>query len=356
MKNTPRIIIFLVLAFFLFTSACHPAQKKTVVVFAAGSLIIPFGQMETAYEAEHPDIDLQMEYHGSIQVIRHATELHEPIDVVATADASLIPMLMYATNVPDTDQPYASWYIRFATNKLALAYSPSSKYAGEINADNWYEILSRPDVKVGVADPRFDASGYRAMMTLILAQDVYSQPTIFENFFSGQFTYPVTRVTENGRTAIHIPEILETKSGSHVVLRGASIQLIALIESGDLDYAFEYESVIRQHNLQYVSLPDQINLGSAAYNDTYGQVEVRMDFQRFQSINPVFIGEQIGYGITIPSNAPHPAEAADFIAFVLGPEGQAIMQANHHPLLSPLIADHPENMPAILKALLQETP
>jgi molybdate/tungstate transport system substrate-binding protein len=140
-----------------------------------------------------------------------------------------------------------------------------------------------------------------------------------------------------------------------VLIRGASIQLIALIESGDLDYAFEYESVIRQHNLQYISLPDQIDLGNADYNDYYGQVEIRMDFQRFQSVDPIFRGEQIGYGITIPSNASHPDEAAEFIAFVLGPEGQAIMQTNFHPMLSPLIADHPEMMPVILKEFFPGT-
>ena len=77
---------------------------------------------------------------NSSQVIRHATELHEAIDIVATADAALIPMLMYATNNPDTGQPYADWYIRYASNHLALAYNEDSKYADEINAENWTEI------------------------------------------------------------------------------------------------------------------------------------------------------------------------------------------------------------------------
>ena len=48
---------------------------------------------------------------------------------------------------------------------------------------------------------------------------------------------------------------------AHILLRGASIQLIALLESGDLDYGFEYESVIRQHGLKLLSLPDEVNLG-----------------------------------------------------------------------------------------------
>jgi len=102
-----------------------------------------------------------------------------PIDVIATADASLVPMLMYAVNDPDTGKPYASWDIYFATNHLAIAYRPDSKYASQINADNWYTILSRPDVKVGITDPRFDAAGYRALMVIALAQQYYHQPTFF---------------------------------------------------------------------------------------------------------------------------------------------------------------------------------
>ena len=55
-------------------------------------------------------MDVLNECHGSIQVIRHVTELHEQIDVVATADYALIPMLMYAVDDPDSGLPYANWY------------------------------------------------------------------------------------------------------------------------------------------------------------------------------------------------------------------------------------------------------
>ncbi len=167
-------------------------EKIPLSVFAAGSLIVPFGNIEKAFEAKYPDIDVQAEYHGSIQVMRHATELHEPIDVVVTADAALIPMLMYATKMPETDQPYADWFIRFASNHLALAYVPESKYADEINAQNWAEIISRPDVKIGIADPRFDASGYRALMAFALTEIANKNYGLFAPMFDKQFTFPVT--------------------------------------------------------------------------------------------------------------------------------------------------------------------
>jgi molybdate/tungstate transport system substrate-binding protein len=355
-----RIQAFFLVAAFILTgcggktsssSQTSGTGKTPLSVFAAGSLIIPFGDLEKAFEAKYPHIDVQAEYHGSIQVIRQVTDLHKPIDVVATADASLMPMLMYAVDDPDTGQPYADWYIRFATNRLALAYGPNSKYADEISSDNWTSILARPDVKVGLADPRFDAAGYRALMAFGLAQSYYHDPTIFREMFSGQFTYPLSYFIDDDLTTITVPEIVETKTGSHIVIRGASIQLVALLESGDLDYTFEYESVIRQHQLKFLQLPDSLNLGAEGDDPTYNTVQVNLDFQRFATVKPQFRGERIGYGITIPSNAPHPAEAALFISFLLGEDGRAIMEKDFHPLFDPVVCDRSENIPAALAAL-----
>ena len=336
--------------------ASRPKDKVPVRVLIAGSLMIPFDGLEKVYEAEHPDVDAQMEAHGSIQVIRHVTEIHELSDLVVSADHALIPMLMYPSKVPETSKSYADWYIKFATNRLGLAYSSKSKYADEINADNWYKFIARSDVKVGIADPRFDASGYRALMSLQLAKAAYGKPTILEDVIMGQFKTPITLQQENGRAIIHVPEILETKKDSNIVVRGASIQLIALLESGDLDYAFEYESVIQQHKLKLVKLPDAVNLGSEQYTDQYKKVQVRLNFQRFASVKPEFNGEVIGYGVTIPSNAPHPEQAKEFIAFLLGPKGRAVMEANQHPLITPPQADHLDLVPQSLKLLCVPMP
>ena len=325
------------------------AEGVPLVVFAAGSLILPFQRLEEAFEARYPNIDVQAEYHGSIQVMRHVTELHKPIDVVATADAALIPMLMYAANDPDTGQPYANWYIRFASNRLALAYTPHSRYAGEIDSQNWAEILARPEVRAGIADPRFDASGYRALMAFALAEQFSGRYDLFPAMFDGQFTTPIAIFRDDDLTTITVPEVLETKSGAHLILRGASIQLIALLESGDLDYAFEYESVIAQHKLQALRLPPAVNLGEEGVN--YGAVQVNLDFRRFASVQPEFRGERIGYGITIPANAPHAEQAALFIEFLLGSEGRALMEADYHPLFDFALADGYDFLPARLQAL-----
>lgn len=315
-------------------SADDAGERTPLVVFAAGSLIAPFQALETAFEAGHPEIDVRPEYHGSIQVIRHATELGEPIDIVATADASLIPMLMFDTTDPRTGAPFAAWYCRFAGNRLVLAYTDRSQGADSLNANNWPEVISRPGARLGLADPRFDASGYRALMALALNEQRAGEYGQFDDVFGGQFTRSVRIFREEGLTSITVPEILETVPGSRVAVRGGSIQLLALLESGDVDYAFEYESVARQRGLRRLDLPAEVNLGDSSLAEGYARVLVDLDFQRFASVKPRFIGEPIAYGITIPASAPHPQEAEAFIAFLLGPEGRAIMEENYHPLFN----------------------
>jgi molybdate/tungstate transport system substrate-binding protein len=342
---------FLVLATLISgCSASAPTPPKTpLVVFAAGSLIKPFHEIETAFEAKYPNIDVQSEYHGSIQVMRHVTDLHKQIDVVATADVSLIPMIMYQTIDPDSGKPYADWYIHFATNKLGIAFSKNSKYADEINSINWYKILSRPDVRVGIADPRFDASGYRSLMAFALANQYYNDPKIFSSMFKGRVNPPITLFREEGLSTVTVPEVIETVPDSGLVMRGASVELLSLLESGELDYAFEYESVIQQHGLKLLALPDALNLGSE--NHDYSGVEVLLDFQRFSKVKPIFKGEQIGYGITIPNNAIHSKEAESFIQFLLGPEGRAIMLANDQPIFKDPVGVNYENIPDNLQKM-----
>jgi molybdate/tungstate transport system substrate-binding protein len=314
------------------TSACgaRPGERTPLRVLLAGSLMIPFDGLERAFEEEHPDVDVLMEGHGSIQCIRHVTELEELADIVAVADEALIPLMMYQTHIPGTDQPYADWYLPFATNRLGIAYTSQSAYADEINQDNWYEVMSRPDLLLGLSDPRMDACGYRGLMVAQLAVSYYGEEDLFYHLLGDRFTLPVRVQTREGISTILVPEVLQPEAGKGLVMRGGSVQLLGLLESGDLDYAFEYESVARQHGLKFLALPPEIDLSDEAYEDHYARVRVTLAFRRFASIPPEFEGRPIVYGLTIPKNAPHPDLAIEFIHFLVGPEGQAVMEQHGH--------------------------
>jgi molybdate/tungstate transport system substrate-binding protein len=360
-KNVKKISLCLALlaslALLPMAAGCATSQSTVSLrVLYAGSLIIPFDQLEKTFEAKRPDIAIEAEGHGSVQVIRQVTDIHGRADVVISADHALIPMLMYNTNDPDTGKPYADWYVQFASNEMAIAYAPTSKFADEINENNWYQIINRDGVRLGIADPRFDANGYRALMMLKLAESFYHKPTIFFDTLQGKFVSPITSTDENGRSVIRVPEIVETKSDSSLVMRGYSVQLLPLLETGNVDYVIEYLSVIKQHGLRFVKLPPQIHLGAEQYQDLYRQVTVKLDFQRFASVKPEFIGETIGYGVTVPENASHPREAETFVGFLLGPDGRKVLQDFDHPLIVPARADRMDKLPASLKSLCVPKP
>lgn len=330
------------------TAYALPGDSKTELkVLCAGSLMVPFTEMEKAYEAVNPHIDVLTEGHGSIQVIRYVTELGTEADIVAVADHSLIPPMMYDVKMPDSDDSYASWYIRFASNTLGLAYTSSSKYADEINADNWYEILSRPDVRLGISDPRFDACGYRAMMSCWLAELFYDDSDIFENVI-GDFVYPVTFQQEDGQCTMTVPEIVKSQK---ISIRGSSVVLLGILESGDIDYAFEYKSVALQRNLNFLELPPEINLGSSDFEKLGYDLSIKIDYQRFASVIPEFACQMILYGVTIPENSPHYEEAVKYLEFMLGPDGAKIFADYYQPFLS-LVADNYDSVPEDLKLVV----
>jgi molybdate/tungstate transport system substrate-binding protein len=59
-------------------------------------------------------------------------------------------------------------------------------------------------------------------------------------------------------------------------VRPKSVELISMMESGNMDYAFEYMSVAVQHNLKYVVFDDHINLGNYAMDPFYKNAVVKV--------------------------------------------------------------------------------
>jgi molybdate/tungstate transport system substrate-binding protein len=351
MRRIRRGIIALLLTGAIILSGCSgtSTKKSTLVVLEADSLMVPFAQIQTAFEQANPDINVELQPYGSIQAIRQVTELGQQADLVAVADETLVPMMMYQTKMGN-GQPYAGWDIESNTNQLVLAYTATSKYADEINSSNWYQIISRPDVAFGLTDPRIDAVGYRTLMTLGLAATYYDDPTLVQDAVGNHFSMPITADTVNGTTTVSVPELLEP-TDSHLVLRNADMELLALLQSGNVDYTIDYKSVVMQDGLKYLELPPEINLGDISEAQAYQKVTVNMNYQRFATVNPVFGGTPIIYGMTIPNNAQNPSDAIKFIQFVLGTKGQEIFNNCSQPEMVPPICDNVSALPNALKTL-----
>ncbi|ASJ00763.1 tungstate ABC transporter substrate-binding protein WtpA [Thermococcus gorgonarius] len=299
-------------------------NKETLIIFHAGSLSIPFQQLEKEfqnYAKENLNVEVvfQDEASGSVKAVRKVTDLHREADIVATADYTLIPQMLVSN--------YTDFYVLFATNEIVIAFTDKSKYADEMKAhpEKWYEILARPGVTFGFSDPNQDPCGYRSVMVMKLA-DLYYEKPIFETLVEKN-----TNIYANG-THIYTPKEIELKTNK-VVIRPKETDLTGLVESGSLDYFFIYKSVAEQHNLSYIALPDEINLKDFNKANYYGQVTITLG-----STGKTIEAKPIVYGVTVLKDAPHRDLAIEFLKFLLGENGQRVFKENHQDFLNPPVA------------------
>ncbi len=302
-----------------FLALPSPAENQgKVIIFHAGSLSIPMKQMAQAFNKEYPHVKVLREAAGSRTCARKITDLKKPCDIMASADYSVIDDLL----IPR----YASWDAHFATNEMAIMYRPDSEYAKEINSNNWYQILLKKGVQYGHSDPNSDPCGYRSQLVWQLAQKYYKVPGLYQ------------------KLRANCPE---------QNIRPKETDLIALLEAGQLDYVFIYKSVCQQHQMPFVTLPNQINLGSPAYADFYKQATLKISGKK-----PGTFVEKMGapmiYGVTILKNAPDYKWAVKFMAFMLGPQGRAIMEKNGQQAIYPApVTGNIHDVPTALKHLVK---
>jgi len=220
---------------------------------------------------------------------------------------------------------YTDWYIIFASNEMCLAYTDKSQFADEIDGDNWYEILQREGVAYGRSDPDQDPCGYRTLMVWQLAEDYYNESSLYDKLYEAEGD----------------------------LMRPKSVELIALLESGDLDYAFEYSSVAKQHNLKYVELPAEINLSDVDFEDFYAQAEVEIaGTEPGEKI--AMMGKPIVYGVTIPKNFPRQELAIAWVDFLLSEQGMDIMEANYQTPIIPAKTNDASKLPSELREYATE--
>ena len=301
------------------TSATTHA-RGALRVFCAGSLKIPFEHVAEVFKGRY-GVDVHIEASGSVMAVRKVTDLGKVCDVLGVADYRLIPKFM----VPK----YASWYAAFASNEIVIAFTNKSRYADELikNPSKWFEILARPDVRYGFSDPNKDPCGYRSVGVIALASLYYNDSSILSKLVLEKTNIQVS--SENGVLHIYVPAVLKVRSGN-LVVRPKEIDLVALLEAGALDYAFEYKSVAVQHGLRYVELPPKINLGDPTYGDFYSRVVIHIlvgtSKEKEVPMAPII------YGVTIPKNAEHPELALKFLKLLLT-EGKGIFESLGQPFL-----------------------
>lgn len=280
---------FLLLLLVLLGCGTERAPARTLTVFNAGSLARPMRAVLDTF-ARREGVTVAQESAGSLESARKLTELGKIPDVIALADADVFPQYLMPTHVAS--------YTLFARNRMVVAYTDRSRHASEMRTESWTEVLARPDVEVGRSDPELDPNGYRTLMVWQLAARVRA---------------------DSGLTAR-----LEARAGARNV-RPKEADLVGLLEAGEFDYIWSYESMAKAIGLRYVLLGDSVDLSTPALADFYH--EARVDVRgSIAGSRVTFRGAPIVYAFAVPRNAPQPELAQRFADFLVSTEGKEILR------------------------------
>jgi len=196
----------------------------------------------------------------------------------------------------------SNWAVGIASDQMVLAYSNATltnpaasaiiaegKTAAGSNAtsdwNTFYTSLTSGTVRVGISSPVADPAGLRAWLVLEAAGYLYS----------------------GGNQQAYGSPLL--KSGGNVTASSAA-NLVAPLQSGQIQFLFIYRSAAITDGLGYLSLNTHVNLSSPALASFYSQ------FSYTDSAGKT-AGAPIVIVITVPLGSVNTAEALEFVQYVV---------------------------------------
>jgi molybdate/tungstate transport system substrate-binding protein len=160
---------------------------------------------------------------------------------------------------------WVSWYASFGSSPLVLGYNPSSRFADDLRAKPWYRVIDQPGFLLGRTDPATDPKGVLAVTALEQAAKGHGIPALNAIASSTSNVYPET-------------------------------SLVGQLQAGQVDAGFFYGVEAAAADIKTVPLSGTKLAGV--------------------------------YTLTVLNRAPHAAAARAFVSFLLGKDGQRILEKN----------------------------
>lgn len=210
-------------------------------------------------------------------------------DIFISASPKVDDNLMGAAN-----GDWVRWYILFAESPLVIGYNTSSRFAADFKTKPWYEVLLEPGIKIGRTDPKLDPKGAFTVELMQRAEQFYHQPGLAQR---------VLGAPDN--PAQVLPEEV----------------LVGRFQSGELDAAFFYSTEAADTKMTTVKAPSEIE-------------------------------PKARYTLSILNNSPNPAGAERFVLFLLGSEGQALLQKHGLDSVKPTVSGDAQAIPAAIQSFV----
>jgi len=266
------------------TPTAGTASKGTVAALFAGSLV---DYMEDDFGPSFQKADkYSFEGFGG-----GSTELANEIkggvrqgDVFVSAAAAADQALEGSAN-----GNWVSWYSTFMASPLELAYNPQSSFGKELKSGvPWYEVLTKPGIRVGRTDPTLDPKGKLTV-----------------------------EAVENASKKLHDPALASALSSFEVF---PETSLVGRLQAGQLDAGFFYAVEAKTAKLATVPL------------------------------TPVY--KVADYTVTILHGAPDPAGGAALVRYLLNTERTSTLKKNGLTPIKPKFSGRASSVPAGLRRLV----
>jgi len=233
---------------------------KRLHILSAGVASDAARDTAAKWNAEYPDFPAVLDCGSSVDLIRRVLG-GERCDLLILADNVIIEKMMMPK--------YADGYFVFAGNSMVIRAAKGKK----INTNNWKDkLLSRESVFTH-NDPFGDPGGYRAVMTIMLADQ-------YESGLSAKI--------------LNHPGYIGMRRGTDTT------------EVSPYDYMFYYYTGALAAGASFAKLPATMDLSDDSLADVYSKVSFSIDE------NTTVIGSPICHAMTIPLGAQNPTQARMF--------------------------------------------
>ncbi|MEM3852667.1 MAG: extracellular solute-binding protein [Methanomassiliicoccales archaeon] len=221
---------------------------------------------------------------------------------------------------------YSGWGIAFASDQMVIAYAPHTqansaeeKIINDFASANAtgnrsayfqaFDALTSGSVKVGISNPEEDPAGYRAWLVLEMAGNLYANNT---TFFSHN-----------------------ALSNNAVITAGSAANLVSPLESDYIQFLFIYKSAAIAKHLNYIELPNEINLGYPSFASFYSNFTYPLSTGNVSG-SPIYLL------VTVPANSLLTSYAFQFVDFIVQ-NSSLLLRFGLHPLHPSLLFSSESN-------------
>ncbi len=189
---------------------------------------------------------------------------------------------------------WVRWYVTFAQSPLVIGYDPASRFAAALKTRPWYEVLQQPGIRIGRTDPKMDPKGALTEQLLDRAEQVYKLPGLNRKVLGEPQNPDQVHPEQN---------------------------LVGRLQSGQIDVGFFYSTETTDLHIAAIPLPPEV-------------------------------AQSAHYTATVLRDAPDPAGAAGFVAFLLGSEGRRVMHEHGLDVVAPTVSGDAAAVPPPVRAAL----